>query len=82
MAVAMGAWIAMEQWAHCTEMARPGIVFELRNAEGLTLTTPCVVPAPPPPFDWTSPPVVFRAIVETAPTHATPLPPPASTPQG
>ena len=38
----MSEWIAIEQWQRCLEMTRPGIVFEMRNAEGLSLFTPCV----------------------------------------
>ncbi len=72
----MGEWIAIAQWERCAEMAKPGIIFEIRNADGLSLFTPCVQPLPTPPFDWKSPPIEFRAIVEPPPTHSTPLPPP------
>ena len=35
----MGEWIAIEQWERCVEMARPGIVFEIRN-EAATACSP------------------------------------------
>lgn len=72
----MSDWISIEEWSRCLDMARPGIVFEIRNAEGLILTTPCVVPLPEMPFDWKSPPRQFRPIVEPTPRHSDPLPPP------
>ena len=72
----MGEWLAISDWERCVEMARPGIVFEIRNAEGLSLFTPCVVPLPEIPFDWTTPALEFRAIVEGAPEHSAPIPPP------
>lgn len=72
----MNEWIAIEQWERCRELARPGIVFEIRNAEGLSLFTPCVTPLPAMPFDWTSPPIAFRAVEEPAPEHSGPAPEP------
>jgi hypothetical protein len=72
----MNEWIAIEQWERCRELARPGIVFEIRNAEGLSLFTPCVIPLPPMPFDWASPPVAFRAVEEPPPEHSGPAPEP------
>ena len=72
----MSEWMAIEQWERCVEMARPGIVFEIRNAEGLSLFTPCVTPLPKPPFDWKSPGIEFRAVFEPPPQHSTPIPPP------
>ena len=72
----MGEWMAIDDWERCLEMARPGIVFEIRNAEGLSLFTPCVIPLPDMPFDWATGPVEFRAVVEAAPEHSTPIPPP------
>lgn len=53
----MGEWISTAQWQECERMARPGIVFEISNAEGLSLFTPCVAPLPPMPLDWKSAPV-------------------------
>ena len=72
----MGEWIAIEEWQRCLDMVRPGIVFEIRNADGNSMFTPCVTPIPPMPFDWTSAPVEFRAVVEPPPQHSTPIPPP------
>ena len=68
----MGEWMAIAQWHECEKMARPGIIFELRNSEGQSLFTPCVAQLPPTPFDWKSPPVMFRAIAraETAALYA------------
>ena len=42
----MGEWIAIAQWERCVEMARDGIVFEIRNADGNIMTTQCVQPLP------------------------------------
>jgi hypothetical protein len=72
----MSEWLAIAEWQRCVEMARPGIVFEIRNGEGLSLVTPCVVPLPAMPFDWKLPPVEFRAIAEAKPQHSAPLPTP------
>ena len=72
----MGEWIDIEQWQRCVEMTRPAIVFELRNADGNSMLTPCVTVLPPMPWDWKSPPTEFRAVVETPPQHSTPIPPP------
>lgn len=72
----MSDWIDIARWPECAGMAKPGIVFELRNAEGLVMRTPCVMPMPPAPFDWQSPPVEFRAVPESPPVHSTPLPRP------
>jgi len=72
----MSDWIDVGQWQRCFEMAQPGIVFEIRNADGQSLITPCVAAMPSLPFDWKSAPVQFRAIVEPAAQHSTPLPEP------
>ena len=72
----MGEWIAIAQWEKCRELARPGIIFEISNAEGKSLFTPCTVPMPPMPFDWKSAPVRFRAIPEPAPERSAPIPAP------
>lgn len=72
----MSAWMAIERWPECTRLERPGIIFEIRNAEGQSMFTNCVVPLPPPPWDWKSPPVQFRAIPQPKPRHSTPIPPP------
>ena len=72
----MSDWIAIEQWSECVRMERPGIVFELRNEQGLSLFTPCVLPLPEAPFDWQSPPNTFRAVEATKPRHSSPIPKP------
>jgi hypothetical protein len=72
----MGEWMAIAEWQRCLEMARPGIVFEMRNAAGQSLFTPCVPVVPSTPFDWTSPPLKFRAVREAPPEHSAPIPPP------
>ena len=74
--LAMGDWKPIEDWAQCAEMARPGIIFEIRNAEGQSLFTPCVVPLPTMPVNWKSPPKEFRPISEPRPQHSSPMPPP------
>lgn len=72
----MVEWYAIAEWPRCREMASPGIVFELKNAEGQTLVTPCVAGLPPVPFDWVSPAIAFRPVPEPVPRHSTPIPPP------
>jgi hypothetical protein len=69
-------WIAIDQWERCVEMARPGIIFELRNVEDLRMFTPCVTPLPAPPWDWKSPAIEFRPVPAPEPRHSGPLPPP------
>ncbi len=73
----MSEWIDMAEWGRCAEMARPGIVFEIRNGDGLSLFTPCTPDTPPVPFDWTAPALEFRAVEEQPAEHSAPLPPPA-----
>ena len=73
---AQSDWVAIAQWQQCPAMERPGIVFEIQNAAGQSMFTQCVVPMPPPPFVWASPPVRFRAVTEQPPEHSTPIPPP------
>jgi len=72
----MGEWISIAQWERCRELARPGIIFEISNAEGQSLFTQCVEPLPAVPFDWKSQPVRFRAIPEPAPQRSGPMPKP------
>lgn len=73
----MSDWIDIERWPDCVGLQKPGIVFEIRNKEGLRLITPCVVPLPDAPFDWRSAPVEFRPIEEPRPVHSEPLPGPS-----
>ena len=74
--VAMSEWVAIAHWAECVKMERPGIAFEIRNAEGQSMFTPCVVPLPPMPFNWKSPAIEFRPVAQPKPLHSTPLPAP------
>jgi hypothetical protein len=59
---AMSDWMAIAQWQECERLARPGIVFEIQNADGLSLFAPCSPNIPAVPFDWKSPQVRFRAV--------------------
>ncbi len=72
----MGDWLAITDWQQCQRMARPGIVFEIQNVEGLSLFAPCTVTLPAMPFDWKSAPIRFRAVVEGVPVHSGPIPAP------
>ena len=72
----MTEWMAIAQWHECEKKTGPGIVFELKNAEGLTLLTPCAASVPPTPFGWKSSPVMFRAVEAPKPQHSAPMPPP------
>jgi hypothetical protein len=74
----MSEWITIEQWHECKKMARPGIVFELKNIEGQTLLSECTPQLPPTPFGWKSPPILFRAVALPKPQHSTPMPRPKS----
>ena len=74
----MSDWMVIAQWDQCRALARPGIVFEIQNVEGQSMFTACVAAVPAAPFDWTSPPTRFRAVVEPKPEHSTPIPPPLS----
>jgi hypothetical protein len=72
----VGEWMAIAQWHECERLKRPGIVFEIQNAEGLSLFTQCTPAVPQVPFDWRSPPVRFRAVVQERPRHSEPIPAP------
>jgi hypothetical protein len=72
----MGEWVSTADWSQCAQMARPGIVFEIRNKDGQSLFTRCTVTLPEAPFDWKSPPAQFRAVVEQPPQHSGPMPRP------
>jgi hypothetical protein len=73
----MSEWLAISDWQRCVDMARPGIIFEIRNGAGQSLFTPCTAQLPPMPFDWKSPPTMFRAIPQEAPKHSDPIPKPS-----
>jgi hypothetical protein len=72
----MSDWMDIDQWRDCAAMERPGIVFELRNAEGQSLFTPCLPHLPAQPFGWASGPVEFRAVAEERPERSGPMPEP------
>lgn len=72
----MSDWIDIQYWERCSEMARPGIVFEIRNAEGESMLAPCTEAVPSAPFDWKSGPLHFRAVVEPKAEHSNPIPKP------
>lgn len=71
-------WIPIDQWVECVSMARSGIVFEIRNANGQTLLTACVPEVPKAPFDWAGPAIEFRVVPERPARHSEPLPGPSS----
>ena len=72
----MSEWLSIAQWHQCEKLAKPGIVFEISNADGQSLLTPYVQPLPNLPFDWKSPPVRFRAVAEPEPVRSAPIPKP------
>lgn len=72
----MDGWIPIGEWQRCADMARPGIVFEIRNTEGLTLRSPCSPGVPRAPWDWRSPPREFRPVAEAPAERSSPLPEP------
>ena len=75
----MGEWVDIDLWAQCASMERPGIIFEVVNAEAQSLFTPCVEELTI-PYDWTSGPLKFRAVEEAKPRHSEPLPEPVQAP--
>ena len=70
----MSEWIAIERWAECRQLERPGIIFEVSNGRQ-SLFTACTVPLQI-PADWTSQPLRFRMVAESLPRHSTPIPAP------
>ncbi|MDB5571469.1 MAG: hypothetical protein JWN93_2652 [Hyphomicrobiales bacterium] len=72
----MDAWFDFQQWADCARMSRPGHVFEVENAQGQRLLTPCV-PRLETPWDWASGPVRFRLVREAPPRRSSPMPEPS-----
>ena len=69
----MAEWLAIAHWQECAKLAKPGVVFELRNAEGQVLVTACSERFPALPYDWKSPPIQFRTVVEAKPEHSAPI---------
>jgi hypothetical protein len=70
-------WVTIDRWPECARMARPGYIFEIRNAADQRLLTHCVVPLPSTPFDWKSAPKEFRLVPEPAPRRSSPIPEPS-----
>jgi hypothetical protein len=71
----MGEWLDFQQWTECARMSRPGHVFEVVNAQGKSMLTPCVQRLET-PWDWTTGPVRFRLVPEAPPRRSTPMPEP------
>jgi hypothetical protein len=71
----MAEWLVFDQWKECAELERPGFIFEVSNAEGHSLFTPCMTPLQL-PWDWKSGPVRFRLVEAQKPRHSTPIPAP------
>ena len=69
----MSDWLDIDQWDHCHKLARPGIVFEIRNAEEQSMIAHGAAAVPAAPFDWISAPVKFRAVVELPPQLSQPM---------
>lgn len=72
----MSDWIPISEWAGSQGLAAPGMVFELRNREGEIMFSAASGTAPAVPFDWLSPPELFRLVREPAPRRSGPIPPP------
>jgi len=72
----MSEWMTIAQWHECEKLSRPDMVFEIRNAEGQTMLTPCTAQVPAKPFDWKSAPTMFRVVEAPRPQRSTPMPPP------
>jgi hypothetical protein len=70
----MSDWIDFDRWKDCAGMERPGVVFEVVNAQGQTLLTPCVERLET-PWDWKSGPVRFRAVAAPKARRSDPIPP-------
>jgi hypothetical protein len=75
----MSDWIDFDQWKDCARMERPGFVFEVENADGHRLLTPCthILQLP---WDWQSAPVRFRLATAPKPRHSQPIPEPQKRP--
>jgi hypothetical protein len=73
----MSEWIAITQWETCRALERPGIAFEIRNAQDQRLFTRCEVPLPAMPHGWRSPPTYFRIITEPPAQRSEPMPEPS-----
>jgi hypothetical protein len=69
----MGDWMPIDKWEECVRMARPNEVFEVMNAAGESVLTPCIIPFAA-PVEWKHPPQRFR-VISDRPRHSSPLPP-------
>jgi hypothetical protein len=74
----MDAWLPMDRWPECRALEKPGIVFEVQNADGDSMVLACELPFPGAPWDWRSPPIRFRAIGLPKPRPTSPIPGPAT----
>ena len=72
---AVDGWYDFSQWHRCAALERPGYVFEIENAEGMKLWTPCSATVEL-PFQWKSGPQRFRLVIPEQPRHSDPMPPP------
>ncbi len=72
----MSEWMAIAQWHECEKLTRPGIVFELKNAEGLTMLSPCVAQVPAQAFRLEVAPGRVPRGRCARPRHSEPMPPP------
>ncbi len=72
----MSEWFDFQRWTDCAGMSRPGHVFEVTNAQGQSMLTPCV-PKLETPWDWTSAPLRFRLVPEAPPRRSSPMPTPS-----
>jgi len=71
---ALTEWFPISDWRRCAELARPGLIFEIRNSDGLSLFAACSPSVPKAPWDWKSPPLEFRAVAETPAERSAPIP--------
>jgi hypothetical protein len=71
---ALTEWFPIKEWGRCAELARTGLVFEIRNSDGLSLFAECSTLIPEAPWDWQSPPIEFRAVPQLPAERSMPLP--------
>ncbi len=75
----MTDWIDFSRWPDCPSQTRPGHVFEVENAQGQVLLTPCEETLQV-PWDWRSGPVRFRLVPDPPAKLSNPMPAPAVPP--
>jgi len=71
----MSEWMNIDRWPECTQLQRPGYVFEVVNSDDQRMLTQCEQKLPV-PFNWRSPPVRFRLVEAPPARHSEPLPKP------